>query len=217
MIPERPRVGLPSIISGWVNESCLDCGFPKLAIVSLRGEPEITEKVCVSCGASCGGVCLACNLECLARQKLVPDNVSLDYIAKAGGYSTEHNIVFGKNIGTIGGLERARQLGFAVRRSNPQLKPGDPAFMEPYRALQNAVSVSPKTDPPYTKSCLEMMSTKIEKVEQVRGIKIPENLVDNLAKLVRKGLRKAKVRPRTKKARRALVEDILQMRGLWPP
>jgi ribosomal protein L22 len=68
------------------------------------------------------------------------------------------------------------------------------------------------------KSALEMSSRKIWKIEQVRHCKIPEPTVDQIAKLVRKGIRNAETRrPTTMRERRLIVEIVLGRMGFWPP
>jgi hypothetical protein len=69
-----------------------------------------------------------------------------------------------------------------------------------------------------THSALEMLSRRIQLIERKRHCEIPEQQVDVLAKLVRKGIREAERVKRTRKKDRAVaVEFVLKMEGYWPP
>jgi hypothetical protein len=126
-----------------------------------------------------------------------------------------HNLIFGKNQGSNAeGIHRNRQMRLAVEGANPDLKDTQEGAQNYYQ-LKTVVGLF-ETKP--MKSALEMTSRKIKKIERTRNMKIPEPMVDGMAKLVRKGILNAESRrPTTSRERRIIVESILVRMELWPP
>jgi hypothetical protein len=128
-----------------------------------------------------------------------------------------HNLIFGKNQGSNAeGIHRNRQMRLAVEGAIPELK--DKKTLEGAQNYYELKSVVGLFEIKPMKSALEMTSRKIKKIERTRNMKIPEPMVDGIAKLVRKGILNAeKRRPTTSRERRMIVEGILQRMGVWPP
>ena len=190
------------LVVRWLpNQLCTECDQP-LAIVPVRySDNSLVEKVCLSCGLS----------KEVERVQVLGVEVY--------GRGPVHHLVFGKNLGTIGGMDRQRQFLTVLNRADGAVQRTSPEaareFWRRKRELENLLQ--PGQEPLLITSSLEVLSHRIKEVENARGIKIPETIADNVAKLLRKGIRQTGMKKLSKKARVAIVEGILREEGYWPP
>jgi len=137
--------------------------------------------------------------------------------AEKFGRGRETNIAFGKGFGPTGNV-RSEQFRYAIDLANgckwnPKKTNGTWERDRLY-AMKATVGLFENKA---TKSTLEMLSRKIERIERARSIKISEAMVDQLAKMIRKGLLNAEARrPTTSRDRRLLVETVMGRMGWWP-
>jgi hypothetical protein len=129
----------------------------------------------------------------------------------------EDNLVHGKAFGAKGKF-RSEIFRYAIDTANGwewnAKRPNGSAERDRLYAMKAAVGVF-ETKP--MKSALEMCSRKIERINRARHVKIPEPLVDEIGKLIRKGVRAAEARrPTTSAERKVIVETVLARMG-WPP
>jgi len=132
----------------------------------------------------------------------------------------EDSLLFGKGLGTNqSGKARSEQFRYAIDVANGLKwnvkKPNGPGERDRLYDMKTTVGLFEKKP---MKSVLEMTSRKIEKIERKRHMKIPEPMVDEISKLIRKGITNAENRrPTTSCERRLIVESIMQRMELWPP
>jgi hypothetical protein len=210
-ILSKPSVLTTSAVGSWLPFGCPECGM-QLALVHTAEGLFDKENFSIICGT--------CRVEFSFNEILrhagpgvlsyLPDGEGVG--AEKFGRGREDNIVFGKNLGTSKGNDRNRQMRLAVEGTAPEVS--GLQFVSRYYELKAAVGL-PESKP--MKSALEMVSRKIKSVERARKITIPEPVVDQLAKMIRKGVRNAEARrPTTSRDRRLIVETIMGRMELWP-
>ena len=198
-----------SAVCSWLPFSCPECGTPQLGLVrTVDGDFD---------AENCRLICPGCKVE-FRPDEIQGDSLSAwlpdghDVGAEKFGRGREDNIVFGKNLGTSKGNDRNRQMRLAVQGAAPEVV--GLQFVSRYYELKGVVGV-PESKP--MKSALEMVSRKIKSVERARKMTIPEPVVDQLAKMIRKGVRNAEARrPTTSRDRRLIVETVMGRMEMWP-
>jgi hypothetical protein len=200
-------------VSAWLPYPCPSCGIPQLGLlVEARG-------CCVVCVHGCQVEFSIPELlriwptlaNWLPEPTLGPEIYNRD---------REDSLLFAKDLGTNQkGRARSEHMRYAIDQANgwkwdPKI-PNGPAERDRLYDMKGRLGVF--EDKPM-KSCLEMVSRKIERVEHARHIKIPEPLVNEISKLIRKGIRNAEARrPTSSRERRLIVEAVLTRMELWPP
>ena len=204
-----------SHVAAWIPVRCPECDTPQLGIAATADGLFDKQNFSIVCPSPPG-----CGTEFPLDEILdkagpqvlsyLPDGEIIG--AEKFGRGREDNLVFGKNLGTSKGNDRNRQMRLAVEGAAPGV--AGLQFVSRYYELKAVVGV-PESKP--MKASLEMASRKIKTVERARKVTIPEPLVDQLAKLIRKGVCNAKARrPTTSRDRRLIVEAIMGRMGLWP-
>jgi ribosomal protein L22 len=186
--------------------------MPQLGIAATADDLFDKQNFSIGCG-SCGIEFPLDEILAHAGPQVLshlPDGESIG--AEKFGRGREDYLIFGKNLGTSKGIDRNRQMRRAVEGATPGIE--GLQLVSQYYELKAVVGL-PESKP--MKSSLEMTSRKIKTVELARKVTIPEPVVDQLGKLIRKGVSNAEARrPTTSRDRRLIVETIMARMGLWP-
>jgi hypothetical protein len=173
-------------------------------------------------------VCGGCNIEFQLPDLLSSNPELADYVPaghldpgpdKYRG-SRDDALLFGEGRGS-NQVGRARSVQFRLAVDLANGLKWDPKRLNGLAELERVYqmkSIVGVFESPSVRKAKEMLSRHIQKVEFIRHIKIPEHRVNDLGKLVMKGVREAdRIKPTTMKVRRIAVESILEKEGFWPP
>jgi hypothetical protein len=202
-------------VSVWLNLLCECCGC-QLAIVPTTDnllDADNFEIICTQCGLTVPAELLfdsTIELHDLPARMIGPEKY---------GRGREDSLVFGKNLGSNQeGKFRSETLRYAICVANDW--PWDPK--KPNGAVEAAYLYGLKAfvgvhETKSMKSAVEMLKRKIEKINELRRMRVPEPEVQRIATLVRKGIKKAeKHGETTTRERKLIVQEILRMENLWP-
>lgn len=213
----RPGVLNDSHIASWIPASCPECGVPQLGIAATADGLFNKQNFSIVCG-TCGVEFSLNEILDSAGPRLLaylPDGESNG--TEKFGRGRETNVAFGKGFGSTG-KARSEVFRYAIDKANGwewnAKRPNGVAERDRLYAMKATVGLFENKA---MKSTLEMLSRKIERIERARSIKISEAMVDQLAKMIRKGLLNAEARrPTTSRDRRLLVETVMGRMGWWP-
>ena len=216
----KPSLLSNSAVCAWLPFPCPECHMPKLCITATADglfDKQNFSIVCTICATEfpLDKILNHAGLEVLSCLP-VDEEVGSEKLYRG----PESNVCFGKGLGANqSGKARSEQFRYAIDLANDwewnAKKTNGPGERDRLYAMKATVGVfEDKT----MKSALEMISRKIEKIERKRNMKISEPMVDEISKLIRKGIRNAeRRRPTSSRERRLIVEAVMQRMELWPP
>jgi hypothetical protein len=210
----KPLAVNNSAVGSWLRAACPECGTRTIGIVhTVNGQLDITafELVCVRCGLTFLDGFLDEALDLLEQPQ--------DDAPERFNRGREDSLLHGKGLGSNqSGRARSAQFRYAIDKAHDwkwhSKKLNGPVERDKLYVMKQTVGLFENRG---MKSALEMLSRKIERIERARNIKISEDMVDRISKLVRKGVGLAESRrASTPRERRIIIETILGRQGLWP-